>query len=83
MLNLTSYIGHEHNVSSYMEFKTMKALSLVCLFVPDEKFFVGDYEVDLIVLSVCLSVCLFKTLSYLLNQASEVHETLPVLFLCQ
>ena len=32
--------------------------------------------------SCSLSVCLCKTF-YLLNQTSEVHETLPVLFLCQ
>ena len=34
-------------------------------------------------MSVCVSVCLCKTFSHLLDQTSEVHETLPVLFLCQ
>ena len=34
-------------------------------------------------LSVCLCLCLCKTFSYLWIQTSEVHETLPVLLLCQ
>ena len=49
-------------------------------FCPRRTIFVGDYEVAC---SCSLSVTLCQTLSYLLNQASEVYETLPVLFLCQ
>ena len=56
----------------------------IFFFVPDEQFSSVDYEVDLMrSLFVRSFVRGFKTLCYFLNQASEVHETLPVLFLCQ
>ena len=53
---------------------------IIFVFCPQRTVFVGDYEV--VVMRGPL-VCLCTTLSYLLNQASEVHETLPVLLLCQ
>ena len=62
------------------------ALLLILLFV----FFVPDEQFSSVTMwwtwSCSLSLALalaFKTFSYLLNQTSEVHETLPVLFLCQ
>ena len=56
--------------------------SFEIFYCPRRTVFVGDYKLAVMrCLSVC--VCLFKTLSYLLIQASEVHATLPVLFLCQ
>ena len=47
---------------------------------PRQTVFVGDYEVAVMRSPFVHS---FKTFSYLLNQTSEVHETLLVLFLCQ
>ena len=52
-------------------------------FCPRRTVFVGDYEVACLQQSVGLLVCVSRTFSYLLIQTSEVHETLPVLFLCQ
>ena len=53
-------------------------------FCPRQTVFVGDYVIAVMrCLLLLLFVRLFKTFSYLLNQTSEVHETLPVLFLCQ
>ena len=53
----------------------------VNFFCPRRIVFVGDYEVAVM---RSLFVCLFlSNPRYFLNQASEVHETLPVLFLCQ
>ena len=49
------------------------------VFVPDEKF----SSVTMMWSWSCSLCVVFKTFSYLLNQTSEVHETLPVLFLCQ
>ena len=53
-------------------------------FVPDEQFSsVTMWWTWSCSLSLALALALFKTFSYLLNQTSEVHETLPVVFLCQ
>ena len=58
-------------------------ICILQFFVPDEQFSSVDYEIACLCQSVCLSVCLSRTFSYLLIQTSEVHETLPVLLLCQ
>ena len=53
-----------------------------CFFVPDKKFssvtMRWTWSCSLLFVVCLLS---FKTFSYLLNQTSEFHETLPVLFL--
>ena len=59
-------------------------ITFLAHFCPRRTVFVGDYEVAVIrSLSVRSFVPLCQTLLYFLNQASEVPETLPVLFLCQ
>ena len=71
--NQISPFGTAKSVKSFKKF-----------FCPRRKVFVGDYEVVVIrSLSFVVWRLAFKTFSYLLNQTSEVHETLPVLFLCQ
>ena len=74
---------------SFFRFELPLSISpqFLCLsfsfFVPDEQFSsVTMWWTWSCSLSL-LFVPAFKTFSYLLNQTSEVYETLPVLFLCQ
>ena len=61
---------------------TKVVFGVILYFCPRRTVFVGDYVIALM-RCLLLFVRSFKTFSYLLNQTSEVHETLPVLFLCQ